>query len=455
MILARLLTPEDFGLFAIAMAIHAVVITLVDFGLPAFLIQKDKLEQTELGQASGLSLLLAVSTVLLILTLIWLLPSLFPNGVTELLLLLMGSLMLRPFIMPIETALARNLKFKLLSGITVVRALVATTTGIALGVLGFGAQALAAGVLLEFIIATLVLMSIAGRDHWSAPRTSGWTDFFSFGLRYSSQASLAKLSNLGITGSISTLLGVAAMGQLDRARSIINIFDQSVFEGVAPAVLPAMSHALRSGSSAKQVFLTKTGHLTAICWPAFALLALFAQPLVLTILGDQWHNSVEAVRWLALAGLFYPFSKLSMKLFVALNMSSQLLKIQLIYQPVRVLLVALAATISLEVACIAISVSYGIKAVMVSICLQTKTGYVPTDLLKIAARGLLLTLGTVAMPMVVLEFVTDVSRLSLLAVCAPLAVLGWFTTAFIYGEALLKDMRAALSFNESDVEQTK
>ena len=148
MVLARLLTPEDFGLFAIAMTIMTVSLTIVDFGLPSFLITAQELTRDKVRSAVGMCLSLALAVVgTYAVALAWLPQGMWPDGMRTALALLALGLLFRPLVLSVESSLRRDLEFGLLSILSVVQIAVQTAVACGLAIAGAGVAALAGGVL--------------------------------------------------------------------------------------------------------------------------------------------------------------------------------------------------------------------------------------------------------------------------------------------------------------------
>jgi O-antigen/teichoic acid export membrane protein len=443
-VLARLLTPADFGVFAAAIAFMAVAGTIIDFGLPEFLIQRSSLDRATVAAATGLTLALGLAVAAVYgAAVLWLPDAVWVPDLRPVLALLLLALLAKPVIMPIETSLRREGSFGLVSILALVKISTQTAVAIALASAGFGAVALAGGILAETGVAAAVLVVAAGRGRWSLPTLHGWQPFFAFGLRYTAISLLSRIGEALIVVCFSRWLGFAALGQLDRARLVVRLFDRSVLDGIEPVVLPALSHLLREGSDPARLYLRKTRFLAALCWPVFAVIALLAEPLVAVVLGPQWTATEPAVRILCLMGLFLPFTRMSMKLFVALDMSREYLRLQTVHQAVRVLLAAGGALISFEAACLGIALSYGVKALLVTPALKAATGYRSGHLAGQSLRCLGIALCAVAGPALLLALAPALSDLASLAAGIALAGLGWLLGAAALRDPLLEELLVA------------
>lgn len=438
MVLARFVSPEEFGVYALSTALAAFAATLVEFGLPAYLIRAPESRREDIAAAVGVALAAALAFVALM-ALGWALlpPDLWPEGMQPVLALLLVALLVRPLVLPVTTALQRAVDFRLLSVVSVVTAAVEVVVASAMAVMGFGAVALAAAVLVERLVWAALLLVYAGKDRLIAPSFRGWAPLLSFGARFAATDLVASLGNLVGTAAIGRLLGFGALGAFNRARTVVDLMDKTVLEGMAPVVLPALAKSLRDGRDPAGLYLMVTGHLTALCWPAFALIALMAEPLVAVLLGPRWGDTSGIVQILALIGVFAPFTKMSKKWFVALDRTGEYLRRQTIFEVLRAAMTFCGALVSLEAACLGFALGWGVKVALLAPALQRAVGCPAGAVLAVCYRGLGLTAFALAGPVVLLATDPALGDLGLLLAALPLAGCGWLAGLAATGHPLM------------------
>jgi O-antigen/teichoic acid export membrane protein len=100
------------------------------------------------------------------------------------------------------------------------------------------------------------------------------------------------------------LLPHAAVGLYNRASVVSDIPDKVVLTSVFSVAFPALAAEVRVGRSLKEPYLRSLGLITVFYWPAQALLALLAYPVVMLFLGPQWvEGAVPLLQLMAIAGL--------------------------------------------------------------------------------------------------------------------------------------------------------
>lgn len=440
-VLGRVLTPEAFGLFATALAFLVVAESLVDYGLSSFLIREKQIEQSDFASATGLSMALAMAVFALAYTAIFLVPrSYWDEDLRALVGILAFCLLAKPVIMPFEAMLQRELQFGLLSVAAVLRTFMQTAVAIILALGGFGPLALAAGLLADYLLGASILVMMSAPDHRFVPSVRGWGRFVRFGAQFSAASLLPNIGNAVLLLILRVFLGVAAVGLYNRAQTIVQLLSRTVLDGIASVVLPAISRSLDGGEAAERIYFTKTGYLGALCWPFFLVTAILAEPLVMTLLGSQWSAAVPAVQYLAILGVSLPFTKMSMKLFVALDMTRSFLRITAIHQTARLTFAAAGAMISLEAACLGISLAHLIKALLLSHAVKKAVPYKMADLLGLMARCGGIALVAAIGPALVMIYGDAWAQPLRLAAGGGLAGLGWTLGLVVTRHPLLGEL---------------
>jgi O-antigen/teichoic acid export membrane protein len=445
--LGRLLTPEAFGHFAVAMAIFELAQTAVQFGLRQYVIRnEDELPRETVEAAAGLSLMIATAAAAVCLVTAgvfsgWLLP----EGAAWALVPLSGVLLIGPFRLGTEAMLQRSLRFGLISVAEVLKAAANIAVAITLALFGYGAIALACGALAAHVTLTAILLTWGGSKNRVRPRIIGARalrrNFTGWGLRLTAVQMLPKAADLAMVSALSAAQGAATLGLFNRASAIHGILNRTLLEGIRPVILPAFSSAMRSGTPPVRIYQLKLDYMAAICWPSFALIALMAEPLVALLLGPQWDEAVPVVRILALMGLALPVTKMSQKLFVALDETSVFLKLQLIQLLVRLPLAVLGALVSLEAFALAYVAGNGVKAVSIAWYLHRRLGPESGMHRRVAGRAAVITLAALAGPAAVVA--AGMETVPAILIALPSAGIGWLFGAWITAHPVISEIRGA------------
>jgi PST family polysaccharide transporter len=322
LILARLLSPEEFGLVAIATTTVLVVQLGLRHGLVEAIIQRPRLARREVDTALwanlGLGLVLGGLTALLAAGLARLAdkPLLAPILTTLSLLCVLQAL---TFLL--AGLLRRRLDYRALA----LRALLATVlsyaVGIALALDGFGAWALVAVQLVNAVVSLATLGLAAGwrprvRFDPAAARSLARIAVPLIGYALPSASAVALVAVLGF------VLPAEAVGVYYVAerltQSLLLLSGVSVADLSLPVLARLQADRPRHAAAAREA-LQLAG---LVCLPAFTGLAVLAEPLVLVLLGAGWTGAVGPLRLLALCGLVAGLTAVAAQVLISIGDAS-------------------------------------------------------------------------------------------------------------------------------------
>ena len=317
-ILARLLTPRDFGIFTVGMAVVALIEVFRDFGVGNYLVQER--EMLPVRVRSGFTITLGIS-LLCSLGLIagtGAFASFYDEpGLTRLMPLFAANFLLVPFGIPSLALLRRDMAFDTLAAINLFAALVNLGVVVTLALMGFGFMSLGWATLAGGAARTAAALLVRPCFWAFRPSLDEWRRLGAFGA-YSTATALVNVLHDWLPQLIlGRVLGLAAVGIYGRAITLCQLPDRLVTSALHPVILPALSDKARRDEPLKTAYLLALSHMSAIHWPLLLYLALLAEPIVSLLLGGQWLQVAPLVRIMALATLslapaFTPKALLSM-----------------------------------------------------------------------------------------------------------------------------------------------
>lgn len=344
MVLARCLTPADIGVYAVGAVLVGLVQVLRDFGVGAYVIQEKELRTGKLRAALGVSMLIAWPLAGLVLVAsqpaAWFYHE--PRLRTVLQLLAVNFLLV-PFSAVALPCLRRQMRFGAIFAINLSQCVAQLACSVTLATLGWGYLSLAWGAVAGALATLLATACCRPRELPWLPSWRGVRDILSFG---SISTAGTLIDEAGVAAPdliIGKLAGMAEVGIYGKAMGVINVFNQLVTAAVSPVIFPLYSAQVRDGRDLRQAYLTTVSYMTALAWPFFAGVALFAQPLVRLLYGPQWDAAVPVIRVICLGSAIYSMFSMARYLFVAMGQVRAQARLDALSVPVRVVAV-LAAT---------------------------------------------------------------------------------------------------------------
>jgi O-antigen/teichoic acid export membrane protein len=348
MILARWLTPAEIGVYAVGAVLVGLVQVLRDFGVGAYVIQETDLTTEKLRAALGVSMLIAWPLAALVLAAsqpaAWFYHE--PRLRTVLQLLAVNFLLV-PFSAVALPCLRRQMRFGAIFAINFSQCAVQLACSVTLAMRGWGYLSLACGAVAGAAATVLATALCRPRELPWLPAWRGMRAIVSFG---SISTAGTLIDEAGVAAPdliIGKMTGIAEVGIYGKAMGVINVFNQLVTAAVSPVIYPLYSAQVRDGRDLRQAYLTTVSYMTALAWPFFAGVALFAQPLVRLLYGPQWDAAVPLIRVICIGSALYSMFSMARYLFVAMGKVKAQARLDALAVPVRIIAVLLAAPFGL------------------------------------------------------------------------------------------------------------
>ena len=304
-IMARLLTPKEYGVAALGTAVFGIAEAIRALGGGAYLIQREELSSASIRTTVTVSLMTTLALALALISVAGWLTKYFdtPDLQRYLLVTALGYLT-GPIVQPIFALFSREMAFDAIGRITVATAVANAIGSICLAILGFSYMSLAwAGVISAAVGSLLCLLSWSDRSIFK-PSLTEWRSVLSFGAYDSATAVLAQIGESLPFLIFGRVLNAEAVGLAQRTLLLCLFPDRVILAGVGAVALPAFSKEAREGRGLKTGYLHAIELITAVLWPALILMALLAYPIVFLLLGRHWLAVAPLVQILAVALLF-------------------------------------------------------------------------------------------------------------------------------------------------------
>ena len=329
-VLARILAPEDFGVIALLALFIGVASIFMDSGFSSALIQRQNTTRTDESTVFFFNLGMgAVTAILLCAAAPWI-ATFFKQPVLQYLSYAMAfSLFVGAFGSTHTALLSKEMNFKITAQVGVASSVVAGALAIYMASQGYGVWSLAGHAVASGIVTVLLLWI------WHPWRPS-WT--FSF-------ASLRSLFQFGGYTMASTLLDVFAsnlylilVGKMYSVRDV-GFYSRAQKTQLMPVTLMmgiiqrVAYSAFASVSDDKARLVRGLRQAQAISMfvniPVLVGIIILAEPLVLTLFGEQWLPCVPILQVLGLGGLLWPMHVMNLNILIAQGRSDLNFRIEI------------------------------------------------------------------------------------------------------------------------------
>jgi O-antigen/teichoic acid export membrane protein len=301
LIVARLLSPGDFGLLGMAEIYLGLVTLLSEFGLGTTVLALRDLTDEQVAQLHGFALLFGLGAFAISCLMAWPLGTFFHAPRLPAVVVVMSlTFIITSFRIIPAALLQRELRFRELATIDALRALVLAVVMVAFALIGFRYWTLVIGGLLSSVLATAQTLWLK-RQRMARPRTSALRDAMTFSWHIiASRLYWYGYSNADFLVA-GRLLGQAALGVYGLAWTLASIPVEKVTALVGRVTMPIFTAVQREPAELGRYLMRISEGVALLTFPASLGMALVAREFVLVFLGAKWSGAIVPLQVLALS----------------------------------------------------------------------------------------------------------------------------------------------------------
>lgn len=348
-ILARLLTPADFGVIAIMSFFTALSNIFIQSGFEVALIQRNAVTHEEENAVFWTGVLASV----LVAIALWLCggpiarfygqPLLAPLMLVASVQIVLGALG------SVHGALlVRALRFDLTMISGVLSSVLAGIAGVAAALSGWGVWALAAQLSVGALTSTVSLWVLSPWRPKLGFRPAVLRPLLGFGGWLSLSSVLDIFYLQGSALLVGKLYGVRDLGLYNRAMTTQQLPATVMTSVIGRVTLPLFSARTGEPEAVKRGLRIAIGLVMLINIPAMAGLALLAEPVVTVLFGDQWRPAAPILSILALGGLLFPLHAINLQTLLAHGGSAHFFRIEVAKKLLGVTFVVIGALFGVQ-----------------------------------------------------------------------------------------------------------
>lgn len=356
MVVARILSPADFGLFAMALIPLALAVPVRDFGLPFAIVHQTRLEAALLDRLFRVNLALSAALAALMGALAPLLAWFFeePRMILPALWLAVATL-LRGSANVHVGVLQRRMRYARLAMLDTLAVLAGAVAAVVLAWRGHGVTALLAQQMLTLCVQAVLLWAFAGwRPRIRRPREEGTgrvacvesaplDALLRYGRALSASRLLAECAMQSDRLLVGRLHGSVALGLYQNALRWVSLPLLQLLEPLRIVVVSGFSRLQAEPVRYRRFAGIAFELALTLLLPLFVALALVADLLIAVLLGTQWEAAVPLFRVLAVAMLFEGVAAMAGWVFLGEGRTAEQLRFERLAMPFLVLCLALGA----------------------------------------------------------------------------------------------------------------
>ena len=339
-IIARLVTPAEYGILGILMVFINISQVFIDSGLSSALIYNNKLTSKYLNTAFVFNLSVSSFIYFLIFISSPLIESFYNLPKLALYLRVSAVVLFINSLVDVPTVILKiRLDFKSLAISNIISTFLSGILGVFCAYHGLGIWAL----IIQLISRNCLLLCLLYIQSKWIPRlifdVSAFKMLFKYGINIFSASCLTKVIEEGTSFIIAKVLTPFSLGIYNRSQQFASLPSTSVGGIITSALFPSLSSIKDDEDRFNKVFQKVIEYQAAICIPLFLWLAMAAEPLVKILLTDKWIAVVPVLQILCVGRLLVPSAYITEQVINAKGRSDLFFRQQLIKMLVKLVMI--------------------------------------------------------------------------------------------------------------------
>lgn len=310
MVLARLLDPDDIGVYSMSAVLVAIAHIFRDFGVTSYVKRQKELDPETLRTALGVVMCTSWTMALLMFLSAPLWSAFFGEPRVEhvVRVLALGFVFI-PFGALPQAVLIRNMEVVRTAKAGIIGLAMYITVSVALALKGYGHMSMAWANFANIVTHVTALRLLSHTPTPWIPGLKRWGRVANFGIGAMCSSVLSAIDAALADIALGRLSTPANVGFFSKANSTINIASSGVMPAVNYFALPYMARVHHGQGDIAAEVCRVTSYLATLLLPAMAMTALMANEVIYLLYGAKWLPSAGPVPWLCVsAGMGVLFS---------------------------------------------------------------------------------------------------------------------------------------------------
>lgn len=330
-VLARLLSPDDYGLIGIIAIFTVVCTAIINGGFSTALIRKKNPTADDYNTAFIVNLGLSFVLYAVIFFCSPLIAFFFERE--ELVALTRVSsftVIIGAFAIVQQVRLTKRIDFKTQTKVTLIASILSGIIGIAMALLGMGVWALVFQGIIAQLLRTILLWFF---NHWAPSlrfSKQSFKELFGFGWKMMVSSVLDSLWTQLYQAVVGKFYSPATLGQYTRANQFSSMFSSNLTSVIQRVTYPILSEIQ---DEKERMFAAYRKIIKTTMFITFALmfaLGAVSEPLLYCLIGEKWHEAATYLPLICLVGAFYPLHAINLNMLQVQGRSDLFLGLEII-----------------------------------------------------------------------------------------------------------------------------
>ena len=336
-ILARLLSPEDYGTIAMPLVFLAIAQCFIDSGFSTALIRKPNLTEDDLSTAFYFNIGVGVVCYLALFFSSPLIADFYNTPIlADLLKVTALATLFNPLCAVQQAILTRKIDFKTQAVVSLSGAIVSGVVGLLMAYNGYGVWSLVFQQVGGYLIRT-VLLWVLGK--WKPKRRWSWDSFhylWGFGSNMLGSGLLDTTYNNIFPIVIGKFFSAADLGNYTRAQQFSTLPSSNVTGVLQRVTFPVLSSIQNEDERLARNYRKILKLSAFLIFPMMLMLSAVADPLIRVVLTDKWEGCILLLEIICFQMMWYPIHAINLNLLTVKGRSDLFFRLEIIKKIVGV-----------------------------------------------------------------------------------------------------------------------
>jgi len=452
LVIARLLSPSEIGIFSVAAFVVSLAHTLRDLGVNSYIIQEKQLSADRLRSAQFLTLFMSWSIAVCLVALSDQLSHYYAEPqVQKILLVLAINFLVLPFGSITAALLRRDLAFAQLSIINILASIAQTVTSISLAFLDNGVISLAWGSVAGALVTTGVSILYRKPGQPWLPGIKALKRVLDKGAKFSGASVFFDIGQGAPELIAAKVFSFHDAGLLSRGIGTVLLMHRLLAEAAASVMISHFAFLLRNQPELfRTKYISSCANMATLTWPAFACLAFVSIDLIKLLYGEAWIGAAPLASILCISASAWSLSAISGSVIVGSGHANLSFKLQATLMFFRIFSCLIGSQYGVLGITTGMVIADVTGAGLQAIVLGKKFGIKLNVLIIALARPLGIAGIIAATTYLIRIYLTNLTELSRLLIILPSIVLLWAILLPLFNQSLWQDLN---NFKTSVIEK--
>lgn len=337
LILARILSPTDYGLIGYILIIIAILNSIVDSGFSNALIRKNDAEEIDYNTTFIFNLILSIAmAAIMVLVAPWISKFFKEPQLVSLIRAMSIIVIINALAIIQRTTLTKRIDFKTQTKVSLISSISSGVIGIGMALYGMGVWSLVGQQISRQLLNTVFLWIF---NRWLPKWQFSWVSFrelFGFGWKLMVSGLIDVTWKEIYQIVIGKCYSTATLGQYTRGKQFSDIFSSNMTAIIQRVSYPVLSSVQDDRPRLKEGYRKIIKVSMLLSFTCLFGLGAVAEPLITVLIGPQWKEAAEYLQIIVFAASLYPLHAINLNMLQVQGRSDLFLKLEIIKKAVAV-----------------------------------------------------------------------------------------------------------------------